>query len=210
MSYERFIEQVCSHGGLSSREDAERASEATLVVIGRAIPDRDAREIADHLPRPLARILDALEYREDLSPEAVFEEVAERQGIELGFAKEEVEVVCHALAGLLPPSTRLRFPPHLASLFTPFASEPALPRDVEAHHGSEGQSTQTTLAEGKPGSSHPLSDARPSHAQLDSVAREADPHAGRKLSSGRPGSRRPLSEARPTSARPFASDDEER
>ncbi len=66
-----------------------------------------------------------------------------------------------------------------------------------------------TLAEGRPGSAHPLSEARPERAQSQSVARADNPHGDTKLSSatgltqeregetlatGHLGSNRPLSE----------------
>jgi hypothetical protein len=42
-----------------------------------------------------------------------------------------------------------------------------------------------TLSEGKPGSRHPLSEARLDRAQSNSVARADEPHADTKLSSAR-------------------------
>lgn len=42
-----------------------------------------------------------------------------------------------------------------------------------------------TLADGKPGSRHPLSEANPSHGQSHSVAESANPHADTKLSSSK-------------------------
>jgi hypothetical protein len=40
-----------------------------------------------------------------------------------------------------------------------------------------------TLADGRPGSRHPLSEARPERAQTDSVVRADNPHGDTKLSS---------------------------
>jgi hypothetical protein len=65
-----------------------------------------------------------------------------------------------------------------------------------------------TLATGRPGSRHPLSEAAPSAGQSDSVVANGNPHGDRKLSSapdtavadtladGRPGSGAPLADAR--------------
>jgi hypothetical protein len=90
----------------------------------------------------------------------------------------------------------------MSALLTP--REPA--GEFEYVHLEPGRGT---LAEGRPGSHHPLSEARPERAHSHSVVRADNPHGDTKLSSavgftqereqetlaaGHPGSDRPLSE----------------
>jgi hypothetical protein len=102
--------------------------------------------------------------------------------------------------------TRLRrhMPGDMGQLFTP---PRAMTSTAAEPHGKHAPGPGSTLADGRPGSRHPLSEANPAHR--DSVARSENPHADTKLSSsagmtqervsdtlatGKPGSHRPLSE----------------
>jgi hypothetical protein len=99
--------------------------------------------------------------------------------------------------------------PQLAFLFelretTP---EPESPDQVRPSERPDNR-WDNTLASGRPGSRHPISDARPNRAHAHSVARSDNPHGDTKLSSshgftqerenetladGRPGPKRTLS-----------------
>ena len=200
MSYEAFIEDVRVHGGFETAAEAERAIRATISVLGRCLEDVDAREIADHLPRPLASILDALEHTDDLSMTEFFERVSRREGVSIGAGRERVLIVCQALARVLPPSTRLRMPAGLAPLFE-------LPSVAEGRAGPRPARAPTahTLADGRPGSQHPLSEAHPPAGQAHSLAATDDPHSSRRLSSAHPGqSQETLATGKPGSEHPIA------
>jgi hypothetical protein len=71
---------------------------------------------------------------------------------------------------------REALPEPMSVLFTP--REPV--EDFTYVHLDPGR---RTLAEGRPGSPHPLSEARPERAHSHSVARTDNPHGDTKLSS---------------------------
>jgi hypothetical protein len=133
--------------------------------------------------------------------------VARREGVRLGLAVEHTGVVCQAVAEALSPAAlyRLReaLPEPMGALFSPRA-----PGERFEHVHLDP--SHHTLAEGRPGSQHPLAETRVERAQTDSVVRADNPHEDTKLSSatgltqereqetlaaGHPGSSRPLSEA---------------
>jgi hypothetical protein len=95
--------------------------------------------------------------------------------------KEHVDVVLRALGEILDADVRARLrralPEALArQLEVPEHGEPppyGPPRSAPPH----------TLASGRPGSRHPLSEGAPSRGHEHSVARNSDPHAETKLSS---------------------------
>ena len=197
-----LIGHVSLHSGLG--EDEAAAMVASVLAALRAELGRvEAEALAGALPPSLAGPL-----RHGGSPAgtSLAARVAAAQGIPLGHAVEHVASVCRALAERLPAAVlqRLRaaLPARSAALLEP-ETAPALEPKVHPRRG--------TLAEGRPGSRHPLSEARPRGAQPDSVAASDNPHGDTKLSSsrgltqereresladGRPGPRRPLAEAK--------------
>jgi uncharacterized protein (DUF2267 family) len=161
------------------RHAAERAVRATLASIAEALSSDEAdalcRELSPDLRPLVARHALAL----PLDRTALFAAVAARESVEVGFAVEHAECVCGALAERMSPDLRGRLQRHLPLLASLFELRDEPPLDVPPLiHGS-------TLASGRPGSRHPLSEARPERAQSQSVARSDEPHADTKLSSSR-------------------------
>jgi hypothetical protein len=72
---------------------------------------------------------------------------------------------------------RARLPDDFAELLVPV--EGSAP--VHAGHGQRAR--QGTLATGRPGSSHPISEASADRTQRESIAASENPHADTKLSS---------------------------
>jgi len=126
MPYSDWVSDVRTRAGLPTGGEAKRALEATVTVLGRSIRDVDAREIADHLPRELACILDALEFTEELALPTFVERVAQRLGLDPEAAMPRVEAACAVLSGRLPSSMRYRMPAPLAVLFQDPDAVPAL------------------------------------------------------------------------------------
>lgn len=87
-------------------------------------------------------------------------QLARGLGIEPGHAVEVAQVVCHAIAAGLDLERRAqllaRLPGDLRSLFEPPPSIAAAAA-AEPHLAGTGH----TLADGRPGSTHPLSESRP-------------------------------------------------
>lgn len=103
---------------------------------------------------------------------------------------ERVEVVCRALGEVLPTDARVRWlrdlPPAIAALFFADPAPDAMSTEV-SHRVVTASSPPvgSTLASGRPGSQHPLSEAAAGQAHRHSVARSDDPHADTRLSSTR-------------------------
>jgi uncharacterized protein (DUF2267 family) len=207
VTYETFLDEVCARSGLASREAAERAVRATLDLVGERLSAADARGLAEQLPGPLSRLLAAPRRHAAFDVLELYEHVKETEPVRLGIAVEHARVVCEVLAEALDAEglalLRARLPAEWASLFRPRTNEGASAEPPGPPAGSGH-----TLASGRPGSRHPLSEAGPPAAQSESVVQTENPHADEKLSSapgprpGRPlasespGSDRPLSEAR--------------
>lgn len=204
MDEQQFLQRVKDRTGLESLELAAMAVSATMSAIGRAMDEETVEDAAKLLPSSLAKQLRSGAASPDRGG-AFLADVANREQVNLGFAKEHAQVVCETLAGELSPKLRVRLrtmvPEDVADLLVPWtAPEPATPKPaprVEVHDN---------LAEGRPGSKRPLSEARPDQGQSDSPAQTANPDADSKLSSGherhgetladgRPGSEHPISDA---------------
>lgn len=171
---EDLIAHVAAHAGCE-RALAAHAAREVLATIGGYLPDAERARVADELPAELAATLRAT------APRAL--PVTERllgAAVSAARARELIASVGRVLAETLSrdaiAAITAAAPPELAELVV----APAPARD--APRPGSGRS----LATGRPGSAHPVSEARDDRTQDDSVARDANPHAGRKLSSGRP------------------------
>ena len=210
MQESELIDDVMRRGGLAQRSDAERAVRATLTTLGERLTREEAQAVATALPSSWAGWLLDAGYDGDFDAAELYERVRRREGTSAGFAREHAQVVVRALGDRLADETRRRLeqalPGEVAELLRP-AEVGAPPPHAEARHAPR----LNTLATGRPGSAHPLSEARPPEGQSHSVVREDNPHGESKLSSARgltqerlgdslatgrpPGPARPLSEA---------------
>src|SRR5262245_40054760 len=140
--------------GAVSSTLAEQLSPSARARLARVLP----RERADAVMRAPRREADRLD--------AFYERVSRREGVEHGFAVEHAQSVCRALGDALDDDGRRQIAACLsdavARMLAPSAQEPAFVAPRGRKH---------SLAAGRPGSAHPLSEARPERAQQDSVAR---------------------------------------
>ena len=183
---------VAAHSGVD-RDGAVDAIEATLAHLAALLDERDAEALAGELPE---RFRGALADRR--APPA------EPPG---GRARELAAAVCRALAELLPDEVLAPVRAAAPGQWAGWLSPPAPAAEPRAHIST---SPRTTLAEGRPGSSNPLSEAHPERAHAHSVVRADDPHeesklssahdprdeAGETLATSRSGSNRPVSEGK--------------
>lgn len=99
------------------------------------------------------------------------------------------------------------FPALYAELFAPRPRAGEPPPHVHRAQPSVG----ATLATGRPGSLHPLSEGRPDQGHSHSVARSASPHEDTKLSTSRGSTQErlgeTLAEGRPGPSRPLSEED---
>jgi uncharacterized protein (DUF2267 family) len=189
MRYEDFVERVMQLGGFTRREEAVRAVGATLAVLRARLIDEDVEAMAAGLPALIARLLRYGEYEGEFGREEFFDRVRRREGVMLGYAREHAEVVCRVLAEAVAQASlkRLRkhLPDDLATLFEEPAPPAPAPSRERIRRGNSGTTRRRTLAEGRAGSEHPVSESRPAKAQSHSVVREDNPHGDTKIASAR-------------------------
>ncbi len=167
-----FVEHVAAHAGLSF-DRAERAVRAVLGGIGAYLTDAHRQLVAEELPPALGASL--------LAEHDIAKPLEERllgPGITAGRAREVLASTCRVLAEELSNDAlhalRADVPLTTAALL-------AAPSPASDHEPVQPQ-RHATLASGRPGSEHPISEAQPSPRHSDSVARR-NPHATTKLSS---------------------------
>jgi uncharacterized protein (DUF2267 family) len=207
MSYEELIEEVRARSGFQSGEEAERMLVVVLEVLGEGLRDGQTLALAETLPRRARLALQRHAFEHELRPEEIYTRVEQRTGLKRSFAVEHTQVVCQVLAAAVGEEVRAqlagRLPRDIAELLTvrPSTASPPPPASPALQPG-----WGRTLADGRPGSFHPLSDAEGEAAHGHSVVCSDNPHGDTKLSStqghspertlasGKPGSKHPVSE----------------
>lgn len=191
---ETVIGRLLEVAPFATAAEARSALDATLTALRSALTDEEALALAEEIDAPWASPLRRGCFGGQLPPEEIYRVAAAHEERRLSIATEHVQVVCRVLGGLLSPEARERLihelPLLAPELEPPEPGAPAGPERLRAPPAAEH-----TLAAGRPGSSRPLSDARPSpwsladarpeRAHEHSVARSDDPHHDTKLSSAR-------------------------
>ena len=171
ISSEDLVAHIAAHAGITSELAAMLAADV-LAEIASHLSTASRELVASEIPDPLA---DAL--RRGGSSAPPIEERILAPGVTLGRAHELVSSVCLVLAEELSDEAiaalRAALPPALARLFA--APTPEIARRSERRRAP-------SMASGRPGSEHPISEAHADLAQPGSVA-DPNPHASSKLSS---------------------------
>jgi uncharacterized protein (DUF2267 family) len=156
MSLAEFLAEVMRLGGFSRRSEAKRAAIATLSVLGERLDGNEARQLAEELPAELGRVLRRTSHDRDFDLRELYQRVARREKVGLGFGMEHAQVVCEVIAKTISEGAVERLRKHLPEamglLFTV--------RDRRSYPmASPGVSGEgDTLATGRPGSRRPLSE----------------------------------------------------
>jgi hypothetical protein len=186
---------------------AEPTAAAVIEAISEQVPasahQHFVRKLEAHGTRPVLRAPDAA----GISPAAFRKRVAALTGLSEAHAVEAAQVVCATLAEVLDPDTRVWLVARLPEELGEWLSGRQTPSF--AHQATHGKRRDSTLAEGRPGSAHPLSEAHPKRAHADSIAHSDNPHGDTKLASS-PGPTQArehttLAEGDPRPARPLSS-----
>lgn len=191
MRREDFIRDVRARAAFDDDTQAERSIVAVLEVLGARLFENDARVVADQLPDAWSPLLRREGPEAQFDLDALYGRVAAGRGVNLGHAMEHTQVVCQVLSEQVNEDgrkhLRLRLPPPIAELFTPRGPPPPPPERIGAPAPVAGSGAEParTLASGRAGSRHPLSESRPPAGQSQSVATAKDPHADTKLASAR-------------------------
>ncbi|MDI1475187.1 DUF2267 domain-containing protein [Polyangium sp. y55x31] len=188
MDESSFLDEVAWRGGLGETSLARTLTEAVFRSFAETLVPDEARALAHALPAPLATFILDGPHLGDLSEDALYRRVADREGTLIGFAIEHTRLVLGVLGDHLPETTRVRLrrhlEPDLGELLAPHEPVPPPPVHLRRPHEPE-LGKGNTLATGRPGSRKPLSEARPERAHADSVVRAENPHEETKLSSSR-------------------------
>lgn len=182
MDLEALLDHVRVRAPLDDRERALHVLAATAGALISQLEHADAQDLQRALPAELRERLDAA----GIPDTDLVTALAAGEPTSRGFAVEHATAAGEALVLELPPELlarlRRRLPSALAALLEPRERPGVAP--PHPRHPPATPGTGTTLASGRPGSRHPLSEASPP-VHRHSIARSDDPHADRKLSSTR-------------------------
>jgi uncharacterized protein (DUF2267 family) len=181
MNEDQLVSRVSGLGGFAGRAEAMRAIRATLLALGERLRDEERSRLARDVPPSAQSVLDRAAYAGDFDRDELYARVARHEGVDRGFAVEHAGLVCGVLGELLSDEAmvhlRKELGPSIAALFEERPPIDEVPRSRST--------AGSTLASGRDGSRHPLSEARSDLAHRGSVARSENPHGDTKLSSAR-------------------------
>jgi uncharacterized protein (DUF2267 family) len=162
-----LFERVRAQAGFGG-VDVEKAVPAVLATLGQFLTPDEVAPLVAELPEPLAQLLHPAVRPAPLTLDGVYAAVAERASLSRPHALEMTQVVCQALGASLDPDARSRLAAHLGPLFERlFEPRPEPPPPSRPVHAAEPPPLGEghTLATGRPGSHHPLSEAHPESGQ---------------------------------------------
>ncbi len=214
MDYDQLLRRVREHTGLSDSSLVESVVRAVTEALGALIDHAHRDSIAARFPDELAPLLRRRAPEPDPSGATFLRLVHKSERLPIGFAAEHGTAVLEAIGSELHPEERRQLasllPVEMRDWLEPrvFRSPPPSSQPTQPHpaHPEGGHH----LADARPGSEHPVSEAAPSRAQSESIAANPDPHAGERLASahgltqereredlaeGQPGSERSLAES---------------
>jgi uncharacterized protein (DUF2267 family) len=201
MSFDAMTDYAMNHGSVLEHEAARALLEQTLKIFAGALTAAEARRLAAELPSPASDWIASADHGETFGPDEVYARVRDRLGLEMGVAREHAQVAVAAMVRELSPETRQWIEQRLGGSWIALLQVPprshAPSRRRREHPHAEAERPHT-LAEGRAGSSAPLSESAPSRTQPDSVA-EDNPYGDRKLSSGHQVHSEPIASSIPRS-----------
>ena len=170
LSHAALLDRIVA-SGLPDRDIADRALWATLSVLGQRFTDDEALALSAVLEEDLARAVEQSECdNPNFGAGELYERVRKQECTSPGSAREHVDIVVRALGEALDHDLRTRLaralPERVARCLLP--AESTEPPVIEHRPSS---APLETLASGRPGSRHPLSEASPDVGQMHSVAR---------------------------------------
>ena len=204
-----MTDYVMGHAGIGEREAAERVLEETLKAFASGLTTSEAQRLARELPSPPSQWFMNVEHGEAFGPDELYDRVQGLLGVDLGVAMEQAQVVLAAMVRELTPETRQWFRRRMGDQWSRLLEEqmrPSAPPRQRVGCGSTEHEEPHTLAEGRVGSTTPLSESAPRRSQSGSVV-DDNPHADRKLSSAHEVQAEPMSSSNPRSKHPLNEDD---
>lgn len=202
------MEYVARHAGIEGQA-AKGLLEHVLTLFAASLTRSEAERLADELPVPASQWVTNAKHGEMFEPNELYHRMQDRFGVKMGMAMEQAQVALGAMARELRPETRQWLEQRMGEPWKPLfetrrppPSTPTRPQS-RVHAAAE---EHRTLAEGRAGSTRPLSESAPSRTQPDSVA-EDNPYGDRKVSSSHDVHAEPISSSNPRSKHPLSEDD---
>lgn len=105
MKYDEFIRHVQSSAQFSTREEAEKATQATLETLKERIVGDEAAQLAAQLPEDLAKHLRGREgqFGDHFKLEEFYQRVSQKEGVDLATAAAHAKVVFSVLNVAVTP-----------------------------------------------------------------------------------------------------------
>lgn len=206
MSLDAMVDYVAEHTGVAVRDAAIQLLRRALSAFAECLTASEARRVADDLAAPVCHWITEAEHGEPCAPDALYDRMQRRSGVDRGVAVESVQVALEAMARELSPQTRQWLERRLGDAWAELLEDrerSSVPPTPPLRHEID---RPRTLAEGRTGSARPLSESA-SQPQPDSVA-EDNPYADRKVSSASDVESEPLSSSNPRSKHPLSEDQE--
>jgi uncharacterized protein (DUF2267 family) len=201
MNYDDLIEQVMQTAGLSSLQQAERALRATVSAVASCLSAQARTSWAHLLPSDLHLDLLDAPYQAAQTAQQVYARVPAGEGVPQPYAMEHAQSVIRELGQLLDEDTRTSLARELPDDLAALLREPQRATRPSRAHGHPRQPAGSTLATGRPGAVHPLSESEPHAGQSGSVADWDDARMEHTLGSGHEETGDPLANSKPGSKR---------
>ena len=199
MTHEIFLMRVMHRTGLDDRANTEQLTDHVLTHLAHCLGGHHAAAIADDLPDELGAVIRDHAGGDPVDLDTLYRSVAERLDVDVSFGLEFTQVVCQVLGEAVGTSGRDRLQSALDEPWHPLFE----PRQGTMTPPANRRDDRRTLSSAEPGSSRPLSEAKPGHR--NSIAHTDRPQLGTKLSTsrGKP-ERRTLAGGKPGSSRPIS------
>jgi uncharacterized protein (DUF2267 family) len=150
--------------------------EVVLEVFAQCLSPDEAAALASALPTRLGGALARGHHVGSFERDEMVARVAGRAEITRAAASQLISATCTVLIDELTPEARERLRAQLPRSIAAELPAAVVPALAHTHLGH-------TLADGRPGSRHPISEASGDRSQSESVVRADNPHADSKLSS---------------------------
>jgi uncharacterized protein (DUF2267 family) len=165
--------------GFTERDAARRALDAAIGALAETLTPEEARAFAASLPAPFVTVLRRTRFEGVMSATELYERARRLAGAAPARSREATQVALRAIGESLDEEALVIL-------------RRALPRDIAAllekpTYGEPppySQPGSRTLASGRPGPRHPLSESHADYTHSQSLAAQ-NPHGDTKLSSAR-------------------------
>jgi uncharacterized protein (DUF2267 family) len=132
MKFDEFIGRVHTLAGLSSTEDALRATRSVLGVLSERLVRGEAEDLAAQLPKEFAEYMRPPQSAQRFGVSEFFEKVSRREGVDADIAEKHTRAVLSVVTAAVTSGeikdVLSELPKEYHELFTPEPVESTMPR----------------------------------------------------------------------------------